>query len=533
MANSKLSALAAATIINPTDYLYLIQGSTSKKVSGQTLFNAPIGGVFNVKWNGAIGDGQTDDTAAIQAAIDAAFTAGGGQVFIPAGTYLLSASLVLKNGVSIKGVYPGVIPDDLQVWDNGWTVSTGTIITYPSGTVFIQDPDAVVGPTSAISGVIIESIGFDDVSSIITTGKSSTFGLCGSVIRDIIGSNITGVALDFINSMHITVSNIKCAPVHQLLRITCDFNTDLIECNPGNSYFTNMYGWISASGQAEASIHIRSLDTLGNGNPMGGLNLTHMQINRFDSIAKTGYHILVEGASATTVIYGTILDDLDLEGPSIARVYLTNASATLINQMVGQTSGAHAVSAYDIVCRSSGYTHITNTSAPLTLDYDDPSQPTFFSGALESVAGGKYPMGIWYTGGATNEGLLNFSNYGHSPIVGGTEYTMPIAYPSFASGGGIREKVTNWDADLDMPVYFMGIITLSKAGNQAITLPDAATCKGQPCIFKKTGASGTATLTPAGAQTIDGASSNIWLDTQYKYIAIQSDGANWLIVSKG
>ena len=488
---------------------------------------------FDVREYGAVGDGVTDDTVAIQAAITAAYTAGGGQVFIPAGTYLLSASLILRKGVSIRGVYPGITPDSTDVWDNGWTVSTGTVITYPTGIVFAQDPTAEVGTGDAIDGVIIESLGFDNVLSIITAGKSSTFGLCGSVVRDIIGSHITGIAFDLTNIMHITMSNIKCAPVHQLLRITGDFNTDLADCNPGNSYFTNMYGWISASGQAEASIHIRTLDTLSNGTPMGGLNLTHIQINRFDSIATTGYHILIDGDSATTVIYGTVLNDLDLEGPSTSRVYLNLASQTVINQIVGQMDGIHVVAMSDIVCRSSGFNHIINTAAPLTLDFDDASQPTFFSGALESVVDWKYPMGIWYTGGATNEGVINFDNYGHSPIIGGTVYTMPIVYPSFASGGGIREKVTNWAADLDLPVYMMGIITLSKAGDQAVTLPDAATCKGQKCMLKKTGASGTATLTPAGAQTIDGAASNIWLDTQYKYIEIQSDGAVWLIVSKG
>jgi len=47
--------------------------------------------VFNVKDYGALGDDSNDDTAAAQAAIDAAETEGGGVVLFPEGTYLLNS----------------------------------------------------------------------------------------------------------------------------------------------------------------------------------------------------------------------------------------------------------------------------------------------------------------------------------------------------------------------------------------------------------------------------------------------------------
>lgn len=52
-------------------------------------------GVFNAKAFGAIGDGTTDDTAAIQAAIDACTT--GGIVFVPQGIYLITTPINLVN----------------------------------------------------------------------------------------------------------------------------------------------------------------------------------------------------------------------------------------------------------------------------------------------------------------------------------------------------------------------------------------------------------------------------------------------------
>lgn len=48
---------------------------------------------FNVKVYGATGNGSTDDTAAIQAALNAANTQGGGTVYLPYGQYLISAPL--------------------------------------------------------------------------------------------------------------------------------------------------------------------------------------------------------------------------------------------------------------------------------------------------------------------------------------------------------------------------------------------------------------------------------------------------------
>jgi hypothetical protein len=53
----------------------------------------------------AVADGVTDDAGPIQAALDAAASHGGGTVYLPAGTYLVSTHLLVPAGVELRGSY--------------------------------------------------------------------------------------------------------------------------------------------------------------------------------------------------------------------------------------------------------------------------------------------------------------------------------------------------------------------------------------------------------------------------------------------
>jgi len=58
-------------------------------------------GIFEVRAHGATGDGVALDTPAIQAALDAAAAAGGGQVYFSPGRYL-SGTIYLRSGVTLQ-----------------------------------------------------------------------------------------------------------------------------------------------------------------------------------------------------------------------------------------------------------------------------------------------------------------------------------------------------------------------------------------------------------------------------------------------
>jgi hypothetical protein len=102
---------------------------TAQTVTAAKTFNAGMmldkgEIVYDVKAYGATGNGSTDDTAAIQSAIDTANTNGGGEVRFPAGTYKISASLKLYSGVS-----PTITAyKNLKLVGAGGAGGTGTII---------------------------------------------------------------------------------------------------------------------------------------------------------------------------------------------------------------------------------------------------------------------------------------------------------------------------------------------------------------------------------------------------------------------
>ena len=92
---------------------------------------------INVKAYGAKGDGKTDDSSSIQAAIDYASSIGGGTVFIPVGTYIINTPLVCRSYVNIIGdsKYKSILKLKNNANCNILNISTGRGCTISDFTI--------------------------------------------------------------------------------------------------------------------------------------------------------------------------------------------------------------------------------------------------------------------------------------------------------------------------------------------------------------------------------------------------------------
>ncbi|MCR0981770.1 glycosyl hydrolase family 28-related protein [Roseomonas populi] len=161
MPDSKISDLPAAISFADTDITPIVQGvggaaETRRATFAQFRSTVMADRPLHVRDYGAVGNGTTDDTAAFQAALNAAASTGGGIVLLGPRRYLIdSAELVIPPNVTLQG---GGDPGGWRI-NNDYNSVPYSIILNPARTIRLRR-------NSALEQVAIIRKGFAAPSSV-------------------------------------------------------------------------------------------------------------------------------------------------------------------------------------------------------------------------------------------------------------------------------------------------------------------------------------------------------------------------------
>ena len=205
---------------------------------------AQSGIYYNVKDYGAKGDGQTIDSPAIDAAINAASGAGGGTVFFPAGTYL-SFTIHLKSFITLN-LDNGAILEAADVKKSGY----GYDPAEPNAFDKYQDFGHSHWRNSLIYGENLQNIAITGLGTIFGNGltregsktpglanKAIALKLCRNVvIKDILilmGGHFAILATGVDN---LTIDNLKVDTNRDAFDVDCCRHVHISNCSVNSPF---------------------------------------------------------------------------------------------------------------------------------------------------------------------------------------------------------------------------------------------------------------------------------------------------------
>lgn len=268
---------------------------------------SPTPNWVNVKDNGAVGDGVTDDTAAIQAVLTAAESVPGGTVvYLPAGLYLVSAlSYSSAAPLVIRGDGTGNYNASQPPVGLSWLVSS----TSAPGTHVLEIDTA--------ASCLLEDFG---ILAAMTGPSSPTV--------DYIGVNFSGV-----NYVHMSRTTIFQQTgggfVNTCIKTDAGVKNFMLDDFVGGA---NLYGyWMS--GGIQSSLRNANIGTTsGDGgaaihmdNGSGTIRLTNVQTDRGDR----GFWMRANGGAAPAFVF---MNDVEFNNYEVSGIQLDDGSQVWVNQ---------------------------------------------------------------------------------------------------------------------------------------------------------------------------------------------------------
>ena len=309
----------------------------AETVTGAKTFNAGTlldkgSQIFNVKAYGAVGNGSTDDTTAIQSAIDACGAAGGGIVYLPAGTYIVA------NNVAVPALFTGAGTNypfcSLKISGSNIIVQGGGM-----GTTNIQVNSFQAGTSGRLCVFVNTAIGQHDIDLRDFTITLPTF-LAGNT------GAYWGQGHSFIGVVRTSMRNVR------FINGTWAYNSSYLA--PGGTTPT-LSAALTAPGAPTVAInatagnlngtYLYKVTFMGNGGEtMGGttsasvapvnqqVNLTAIPTGPAGTIARSIYRTPVNGADGSQALLITLSDNVTtIYTDNITDANLANISFPRVN----------------------------------------------------------------------------------------------------------------------------------------------------------------------------------------------------------
>jgi Pectate lyase superfamily protein len=208
----------------------------------------------NVRTFGAIGDGQSDDTAAFQRAMDSLHRTAGGMVYAPPGKYLFRESLEIPDGVSLRGSF-GCAPSHTGIRDRGQAKpgDDGTVLLVIAGRgqedgkpfITINTNSSVVGLTIHYPEQVADDVPLAYPWTIAMRGKNpAAFDL--ELLNPYQGIDASQ------NERH-NIRNITGQPLRRGIWVDAIYDIGRIEnvhFNPWWNSHSRVYQWQTENGEA-------------------------------------------------------------------------------------------------------------------------------------------------------------------------------------------------------------------------------------------------------------------------------------------
>ena len=188
--------------------------------------NEKLGDFINVKDFGAVGDGTTDDTVAIQAAINYAQTFTNGlpaTVYLPAGIFKTTASLVISKSIWLKGesssatqikiTSASIVPVISVASDPNTFLGGGISNIYIDAGTNCDGIVMVANSPFGISRYIVENMAIYNCRDGVNATSNTANALYQSIFRNILVVNTTRYGVNLFGIAYSVFQNIEVSQV--------------------------------------------------------------------------------------------------------------------------------------------------------------------------------------------------------------------------------------------------------------------------------------------------------------------------------